>query len=142
TRAVERAAARLSDSAHANAGRAAGAALAGLALPAIDLPRVLEIAEFAVGLNVVAQRRAACGDGLLQGFLDRQNQPRGTGARYSRRRALRATPGTEQCLAGVDIAQAGDPLLIEQSRLDRRAPACQRRRQSCRGEVLCQRLGA
>src|SRR3954447_23300618 len=47
---------------------------AGLAFAAVDLERVLEIAEFAGGLAVVAERRAAGGNGLVQHRMDRLDQ--------------------------------------------------------------------
>ena len=55
TRAIERAAARLHEPLDPLAHRLAGTPLARLALVAVDLPGVLEIAQFAVRLDVVAQ---------------------------------------------------------------------------------------
>ena len=47
-----------------------------LALAAIDQEMMLEIAGIAGGLGMVAQGRAAGGDGVLQHFLDRRHQRR------------------------------------------------------------------
>ena len=48
----------------------------------------------------------------------------------------------EQRLVGVDIAHARDPPLVEQERLDRRAPPARERAQVRNGETLVERLEA
>src|SRR5580704_3634802 len=80
-------AARLNDAAHALGARATRA---GLALAAIDRPAMLEIAELAVGLDIIAQRRTAGLDRLGKHALDRGGElvgPRaGNGAGEASRR--------------------------------------------------------
>src|SRR2546429_4403172 len=56
-------------------GAAAARGLALLALAVVDLERMLEIAEFARGLAMVAQRRAAGLDRLVQHRVDFFHQP-------------------------------------------------------------------
>ena len=56
-------------------------------------------------------------------------------------RAQRAEPCAEQGLAYVDVAKAGDDLLVEQGGLDRRPLAGERSRQAGRGEARVERLG-
>src|ERR1700683_4240957 len=51
--------------------------LAFFAFAVVDLKRVLEIAEFAGGLAMIAQRRAAGLDGLIEHAVDCRNQPLG-----------------------------------------------------------------
>src|SRR5882757_5731342 len=48
---------------------------AGFALTAIDRPGMLEVAEFAINLDIVAQGRAAGRDRPLQHRLDLRHQP-------------------------------------------------------------------
>src|SRR5258708_27556494 len=67
-RTKKRRAARLGDAAHAFGASAAGA---GLALLAVDRPAMLEIAELAIGLDIVAQRRSPGLDRLAQHRFDR-----------------------------------------------------------------------
>src|SRR6266702_3096102 len=58
--------------------RPGAVAFAGLAFPAIDQEMMLEIAGIAGGLGMIAQGRAAGGDGVLQNFLDGRHQCRQT----------------------------------------------------------------
>ena len=51
--------------------------------------------------------------------IDRLAQARVLLAREPPGRAQRVDPGAEQRLVGVDVADARDPALIEQERLDR-----------------------
>src|SRR5229473_1757002 len=97
----------------------AGAAGAGLALPAIDRPAVLEIAELAIGLDVIAQRRPAGLDRLAENLADRRGEPLGPRADDRRGEPARRQPGAKERLADIDVAEPGDDALIEQGRLDR-----------------------
>lgn len=107
--------------------RRAGTSLAGLALAAIDFPFVLEEAELAVGLDVVAQAGTARGDGIGQGLLDRGDEASGAGAAGGvAREAERGEAGAEEGLADVDVAQAGDQPLVEQGSFERGSAALQR----------------
>src|SRR3569623_2105529 len=96
-----------------------------LALAIVDLKRVLEIAELARGLAMVAQRRAARLNRGVQHGADRNNEPHGMvgwraaaiGQRGSLpfRRQMRA----KQRLADIDVAKPSDDALVEQRRLQR-----------------------
>ena len=120
--AKESAAAVLGDALDAGAGGGAGAHAAGLALAAIDLPGVLEVAELAAGLDVVAQRGAAGGDGLGEGGLDLAHEAGGTAADVPGGQVGREA-GAVQGLAHVDVAEPGDDALIQQGGLERGAAA-------------------
>src|SRR5580692_12079915 len=74
-RAIERAAPRLHNAPDPLAHRLAGTTLAWFAFVAVNLPRVLEIAELAVGLDIIAQARPTRRDRLRQRLLDRRHQP-------------------------------------------------------------------
>src|SRR3954454_20403398 len=71
----ERRAAGLDDAAHP---LGAGAAGTGLALAAVDRPAMLEIAELAIGLHIIPQRRAAGLDRFAEHIPDRLRQTRRT----------------------------------------------------------------
>src|SRR5579864_4494259 len=73
-RAIEGRPAALHDAADAGATVAIGTVLA---LLAVDRPVVLEITEFAVRLDIVAEARAAGGDSALQYVADRLRQSLG-----------------------------------------------------------------
>src|SRR5581483_7967296 len=88
------------------------AAWAGLALAVIDLEIVLEVAERAVGAAVVAQARTPGLDGVDQGNGARGRLAAAVGD--GRGRAFRRQPCPKQCLADIDVAEAGDDALIEQ----------------------------
>src|ERR1700722_18474687 len=85
--------------------------LAFFAFAVVDLKRVLEIAEFAGGLAMIAQRRAAGLDGLIEHAVNRRDQPPGMVGRLclfgcqcrgqSSRRQMRA----EQRLTDIDVAE-------------------------------------
>src|SRR6266576_5403380 len=85
--------------------------LAFLAFAVVDLKRVLEIAEFAFGLAMVAQRRAAGLDGLIEHRVDRRDQSfRMIGGLSGFGRQRRGQPSrrqmrTIQRLADIDIAE-------------------------------------
>ncbi len=77
-----------------------------------------------VGVAEVVDRRAARGEA---GARARRARPRRRRpdwrARQPSRGAQRVDARAEQRLVGVDVADAGDPALVEQERLDRRACA-------------------
>ncbi len=50
------------------------------------------------------------------------------------------TPRSEQSLVGIDVADARDPALVQQERLDRRRPALGQPAQVTHGEALVERL--
>ena len=92
------------------------AARAALPLMLIDPPAMLEIAELAIGLDIIAQGRAAGGDRLAQHLGDGAGQPLGPLALHRAGQAPRRDAGPEQRFRGVDIADAGHHPLIEQAR--------------------------
>src|SRR5450830_48820 len=87
-------------------------------LAVIDLETVLEIAERAVGTAVVAQRRAAGLNRVLEHRLDGIDQRAGTCVRLtiavgdSGSKPLGSEPRAEQRLADIDVAEPGDHALI------------------------------
>ena len=111
----------------------AAAARAGGAFAVVDGEGMLEIAELAVGLTVVAQRRAAGFDGFLQHVADRRGQRARCGGRPAlgvgeqRSGSGRADARAVQRLADIDVAQSGDALLVEQRGFDWRARAGEQR---------------
>src|SRR5580700_8113696 len=120
-RAIKRRAAVLHDALDcaAAAGRAAFFAFA-----VVDPEIMLEHAESAVGQLVIAQRRAAGFDGVVEHALDALDQTRGALVRRAgfrgngRRQALRRQPRQIQRLADVDVAETGDDALVQQRRLE------------------------
>ena len=122
-------------------GAAAVATRAGLAFAPVDLEPVLEIAELAVGRDVVAQRRTAGFDRRRQGFPDRPGQPAGARGAHIGGEAAGRDPGFEQALADIDIAEPGDDPLVQERRLDRGAPAFKQRPQPLPVEIRAGRLG-
>ena len=108
---------------NAGAGRRPGAAFAQLALAAINLPGVLEIAKFAVRLHIVAQDDPPAAIASVSVALIAGTSRRRARRRPCRGQAPRADAGAEQRLAHIDIAKPGDDPLVQQRRLDRRALA-------------------
>src|SRR3984893_13562989 len=102
--------------------------LAFFAFAVVDLERVLEIAELARGLAMVAQRRAAGLDRLVQHRVNRGDQPFGVIGRLAlfggqrRGRSARRQMSAKQRLADIDIAEPGDHALVEQRRLQAGLP--------------------
>src|SRR5262249_54237244 len=92
-----------------------------LSFAIIDGKSVLEIPRPAVGSNIVAQRRAAGLDCLLENRLDRVREVARPLEAKPARRASRREPGSVKRLAGIDIADAGDDSLIHERGLERRA---------------------
>src|SRR5229473_2216484 len=118
----------------------AGAAGAGLALPAIDRPAVLEIAELAIGLDIIAQRRPAGLDRLAENLADRGGEPGGTRPGHRCGEPARRQTGTKESFADIDVAEPGDDPLVEQRRLDRGQSAGQGPVEVAAVEARLQRL--
>src|SRR5215467_16121835 len=78
---------------------------------------MLEAAKRAVGLLVVAQRRAAGSDGIGQHGFDRRNQSLCRRRGFARPPCqtccalVRSEAGTEEGFADVDVAEPGDDAL-------------------------------
>ena len=96
------------------------AAGAGLAFSSVNRPVMLEITEFSVGLDIIAQRRTACHDGLRQDRFDSPGQPVSPPPADRRGEASRRQPSVVKRLADIDVPEPGDDSLIKQRRLDRR----------------------
>src|SRR5579875_755435 len=131
----------LDDAAHATRGAVGGAARARLAFFSIDSPVVLEIAELAGRLNMVAQGGSTRGDRCGENLADRRHEPCCTRAGAAARRAARGDVRPIEAFARVDIAEPGDDGLIKQRRLDRGRLAGKRARQHRAIEVVAERLG-
>ena len=114
---------------------------AGLALAPIDLPGVLEIAQFAVrsarsrATTNRRRRSLRCSVCLIAGTSRRARAPGTVCAGPQRRDA-----GAEQRLAHIDVAQTGHDLLVEQRGFDRRLLAVQRGGQNGDRECVIQRF--
>ena len=93
--------------------------MAAFAGPTIDRQALHEIADLAAGLHMVTQTCAAILDGAPQHCTDGGDKPLGAPAANRAGLAARRQPGPEQRLAGIDIADTGDKLLVEKRRLDR-----------------------
>src|SRR5690606_13423745 len=91
-----------------------------LLLAVIDGKGMLEVAERAVGANMVAQGRAARLDGVGDHLADRLRQEDEFLLRLARRRhqrsgqPLRREVRSPQRLADIDVAETGNVLLVEQ----------------------------
>ena len=125
---------------------AAAAPRAAETFAVVDGKPMLEITEIAVRLSMVAQRRASGLDRLFEHGADGLCQRAGGARRISRRvgedagRTQGRKPGAKKRFAHVYIAEAGDPLLVEQGALERRARACKQLRQPRGVEFQGQRL--
>src|SRR5690242_10672508 len=95
---------------------------ASLAFAVIDREIVLEIAELAIGPDVIAQRRTTGGDCRLEHRTDRIGKPVGAIERSSRsardraRRPVRRQARLPQRLADINVAEAGNETLVHQRR--------------------------
>src|SRR5713101_7972765 len=89
----------LNDAAHAAAAIAIGTRIA---FVAIYRPAMLEIAELAISLNVVAERGSAGLDGLGQNRSNSRDEPVGASPTDRRGEASRRHAGPEQRLANID----------------------------------------
>ena len=118
------------------------------ALAVVDPEIVLEIAERAVGAAMIAQRRAAGLDRVVEHRLDGVDQRarRARSARRDGRRWWRLALRRQQCamqrLADIDVAEPRDDALIEQRRLQAGVLAGARLRQHGGVERVAERLGA
>ena len=98
-----------------------GAGETGLAGAPVDAVFQLKKAAGAVGIDVVGDRGAADLDGVAENFDQRGAQAGEFGAGEARGLASGTDGGAEERLVGVDVADAVQERLIEQSSLDRRA---------------------
>ena len=91
-----------------------------LALTGIDSMLQLEKSLFAIGIDIIGNRRAAQRDRLSQNLLDGHMQFSKLFASERRSTAARPNPRAKQRLVGVDIADPAYQFLIQQRALDRR----------------------
>ena len=104
---------------------AGSAAHAGLALAEMDEEAVLEGAALAVHVAVVVDRGALRVDSGVQGLDDRVAEQLDLRPSQGSDRSQRMDLRPEQRLVGVDVAHAGDPLLVQEECLHRLlAAAC------------------
>src|SRR5208282_5521604 len=90
----------------------------GLAFAAIDAVLELEEAFFAVGINIVRDRRAAQGNCLAKNFFYGSEQLGQLVASDGRGTAAGANSGAEQGFISVDVSYSAQEFLIQQSTLD------------------------
>ena len=94
---------------------------AGQAGPTIGEEVGLVVAGAAVCIDVVAQGGPAGADGACEGLADGPAEAAGLLAVEGASRLQRVDSGAKEGLVGIDVADAGDDLLIEQRRFDRPA---------------------
>ena len=93
------------------------ALLAWLLVFAVDSKVILEVAEFAVGLFVVFQGRAAAANGVLEHAADVAQQMAGRGFIEGVAGRCGMDAGVVQGFAGVNVAEPTDKRLIHKSGL-------------------------
>src|SRR4051812_19959716 len=113
-----------------------------LALAAVDEELVLEGALDAVGMAEVVDRRTARAEARLERRDDRVAQRGDLAALQRARAAQRMDAGAKERLVGVDVADARDAALVQQQRLDRRAPLARLQVEVLGREVRAERLDA
>src|SRR5262245_23824864 len=99
------------------------AAAARLARAVVDLQLAREEPGFVVDADVVAERRAAGGDRVLQHVAHRLREPVALAVREAVRGAPRAHLRAPARLARIDVAYADQQPAVHQQRLHARAPA-------------------
>ncbi len=119
-----------------SAGRSAGTArrLAGR-------PQMLLHRAVALGRGVVVDRAAAPLDRLGQDVAQRPVQPADVVGAERVRVAERVEPRPPESLVGVDVADAGEEVLVHQQRLEPAAAPGEQLREPPRGEVVGEWLG-
>src|SRR6266542_1221374 len=114
-----------------------------LAGPVVDRELALHAALAAAAIAIRAERRAVQPDRLPQHPAQRLMQPRDLVGAERSGEPQWMDPGAPERLGGVDVPDPGDAPLIQEQRLDRRAPApAQERAQPLDGEGPCERLAA
>ena len=86
---------------------------------------MLEIAERAVGLRIVLQRRTSCGNRFLQNGADAGGQLFALVPVQRASLPERGQSGPMQCLADIDIAETRNLFLVEQGGFQRGGAARQ-----------------
>ena len=114
--------------------------MTGLALAPVDAKIVLEIAEFARRLCIIAQGRAARGNGAVENGRNHLGKACKFAVRDAAARTRRADARFEQRLADVDVAEARNAAAIEKQRLYGRQAALHRIGKRRPREVATERL--
>src|SRR5205823_2065152 len=104
-------------SAHHELADRGAAARAGLAGAAVDQEAILERAAGTVDVAEVVDRRALGLDAGAERLLDPDAQALPVAGGEPAGRPQRMDPGPEEGLVGIDVAHAGDSLLVEHERL-------------------------
>src|SRR5262245_39825463 len=118
------------------------AAVAGFAVATVDLELLLHRAAAAVGLAVVAQRRALARDARRERLLDAVANRFDLIVAELARRPERMDLRPPERLVDVDVPQTGERALVEQRRLHRRLAVRELRAQRLRRERAAGRLAA
>src|ERR1700733_9188492 len=103
---------------------------------------VLEFTERTVGTGVISQARSAGLDGGRKHILDGRQEHARAFARNGRGGTFRRDAGTKQRLAHIDVSEARDDALIEESGLDRCLLSLESFAEIGRVEFLRQRFDA
>ena len=90
------------------------AAIAGLPCTAEDIDRILHVAFLAIGFDVGADAGPFAGDTEGERVTDAGMENLNFGCRERVCAPFRMQPGIEECLIGVDVADAGDHGLVKQ----------------------------
>ena len=117
-----------------------GAPIARLAGPLVDLEVLLHRAV-AVGRGVIVDGAAAPLDRLGQDVAQRPVKPPGVVRPEALRVAERMEPRPPERFVGVDVAHAGNEILVEQQGLEAASAPREQPEQMSRGEVVGERLG-
>ena len=105
-----------------------------LAFPRIDPMKVLEFAGVAVGIHVVAEGTAAAADGAAEDLFHAAREPADAIERQVAAAGERVNARREERFVDVNVAEAGDEVLVEQCGLDRAAGLRQAAKELGRGD--------
>lgn len=138
-RAMKRGTARLDK---ARDGSATARSRARLALTPIDAEGVLKIPQRPIRMHVIAQGGSARGQRLAQDRADFASQPIDLAGYERTGSPHRRDAGPMERLADIDVAEPGDPALIEKGGFDRGASVCERRGEGWRVKSVAERFEA
>src|SRR5262249_16070939 len=91
---------------------------AGFAGAVINAQMILKLARFVVGVAVIRKRRAAPADGVAKQLRNQPRQYCHLAPRQTMRARGRLDAGERENLIRIDIAEAGDDLLVEKQIAD------------------------
>src|SRR5690606_4880643 len=106
----------------------------------VDIEFLAEVARHAVRVDVVAQRRAARTNRILQDRFDGFDERFNLLASQTTCGAAWTDASAKECLARIDVADADDHLTIHDRLFDRDAPAFQRPRKIRGVELIRERF--